>query len=152
MTLRCVLGAALLLAPAVAHAAPDDARRYVGPAEVTGAPEALVQAAPEPTEQSPPSTAQPQPAAAPVRSPPKPTKSFNPRIPKIETQGGVVVQPWVRNTLYTEWYRENYNTVDSDDGFVSLVNRLNLGQDDEDEAGHARHAVSPRLSEHLVHR
>lgn len=38
-------------------------------------------------------------------------------------------QPWLRYTLFTEYYRENYNTFQSDDGFVGLVNRLNLGGD-----------------------
>jgi hypothetical protein len=52
----------------------------------------------------------------------------NVRIPRIRT-GRTFVQPWVRNTLFTEWYRENYNTQASDDGFVSLVNRLNAGVD-----------------------
>lgn len=38
-------------------------------------------------------------------------------------------QPWLRYTLFTEYYRQNYNTFQSDDGFVALVNRLNLGGD-----------------------
>lgn len=130
MILRCVFGAALLLAPAVAHAAPDDARQYDGPAAVAGTPQAPAEAPAEPTQPTGVRTPQPRPAAAPIApAQPKPKKTFNPRIPKIDTPSGVVVQPWVRNTLYTEWYRENYNTEDSDDDFVSLVNRLNLGQD-----------------------
>ncbi len=53
-----------------------------------------------------------------------------PRIPKIDLgKAGAVMQPWIRQTLFTEWYRENYNTEPSDDGFVALVDRLNVGQD-----------------------
>ena len=52
------------------------------------------------------------------------------RIPKIDIgKRGAVMQPWVRQTLFTEWYHENYNTEPSDDGFVALVDRLNVGQD-----------------------
>lgn len=42
---------------------------------------------------------------------------------------GVTVQPWVRQTTLVEWYRQNYNTATSDDGFVALVGRVNLGQE-----------------------
>lgn len=96
-------------------ASPDAARQYDGPLEV---------AAPEPTSQPRPAPipAEPPRDEAPARTP------FNPRIPSIDVGRGAVMQPWVRNTLYTEWYRENYNTEDSDDDFVSLVNRLNFGQ------------------------
>ena len=50
------------------------------------------------------------------------------RIPAAKA-GRYYVQPWVRNTLFAEWYRENYNTQASDDDFVSLVDRLSVGVD-----------------------
>ncbi|MGH1341072.1 MAG: hypothetical protein ACRBN8_05945 [Nannocystales bacterium] len=131
MTLRCVLGVAILLAPSVARGAPDDARQYSGPMQVRGAPEPPAQTAPAKPGAPPSSGTSPSPPAQPVPDNARRSakKSFNPRIPKLEAASGAVVQPWVRNTLYTEWYRENYNTEGSDDNFVSLVNRLNLGQD-----------------------
>jgi hypothetical protein len=62
--------------------------------------------------------------------PPQPAPRPRPRIPKIDVgKRGAVMQPWVRQTLFTEWYHENYNTEPSDDGFVALVERLNVGQD-----------------------
>lgn len=116
--LASLAGAVWLVAPSVA----DNPRAYEGPQVVRGS----ATSAPEATEADPP----PKPAQpAPPASKPPPKKPFNPRIPKITLKSGTVIQPWIRNTLYTEWYRENYNTQDSDDGFVSLVNRLNLGQD-----------------------
>lgn len=116
--LASLAGAVWLVAPSVA----DNPRAYEGPQVVRGS----ATPAPEATEADPP----PRPAQpAPPASKPPPKKPFNPRIPKITLKSGTVIQPWIRNTLYTEWYRENYNTQDSDDGFVSLVNRLNLGQD-----------------------
>lgn len=120
-----VLGLVLALAPPVADAAIEDARRYEGPSEVEGMPEPP--AAPEPQVSLP--APEPTPPAEPTPPRPPPKKAFNPRIPKIDLGHGAIMQPWVRNTLYTEWYRENYNTEDSDDEFVSMVNRLNLGQD-----------------------
>ncbi|MBV1859693.1 MAG: hypothetical protein KUG77_14865, partial [Nannocystaceae bacterium] len=91
MILRCVLGAGLLLAPAVADAAPDDARPYDGPAEVSGAPDPPLKSAPGPSEAAP-SNVLPQPEAT-VGAPPgpEPTKRFNPRIPKVDTRSGAVI-------------------------------------------------------------
>jgi hypothetical protein len=59
--------------------------------------------------------------------PPKKKRSM--RLPSVQTQSGAHVQPWVRMTTFAEWYKENYNPEPSDDGFVSLVGRLNLGVD-----------------------
>jgi hypothetical protein len=39
------------------------------------------------------------------------------------------VQPWVRTQTFSEHFRENYDPTDRNDGFVSLVNRLNVGWD-----------------------
>lgn len=65
----------------------------------------------------------PDPEPEPVRSP----KTV--RLPGATLQGGTQLQPWVRMTVFSEWYRENYNPEPSDDGFVSLVTRLNVGAD-----------------------
>ena len=48
------------------------------------------------------------------------------RVPRL-TVGAASVVPWTRLTVFTEWYRNNHNLQESDDGFVSLVGRLNLG-------------------------
>lgn len=48
------------------------------------------------------------------------------RVPKLQT-GAASVSPWARLTVFNEWYRNNHNIQESDDGFVSLVGRLNLG-------------------------
>ncbi|MEM6295274.1 MAG: hypothetical protein AAGA54_28640 [Myxococcota bacterium] len=122
--------AAACLVPTLAEAAPADPRAYDGQTEAPQPePEAAEPEAAEP--EAPEPDVVPEPAApAPAAEPPtKKRKPFNPRIPKAQLGPNAIMQPWVRNTLYTEWYRENYNTEDSDDGFVSLVNRLNLGQD-----------------------
>ena len=117
-------GAMLTMLPSLLGASPADVRAYDGPAEVAAPVPAPTTSEAEPTPSAAP------PSAAPSSTPRKPAKkAFNPRIPKVDLGRGAVMQPWVRNTLYTEWYRENYNTQDSDDNFVSLVNRLNLGQD-----------------------
>ncbi|HLT38431.1 MAG TPA: hypothetical protein VK034_19225, partial [Enhygromyxa sp.] len=47
-----------------------------------------------------------------------------PRIPPIGP-----VQPWVTLNSWTEYFNENYDGIDRNEGFVSLVNRLNLGLD-----------------------
>lgn len=46
------------------------------------------------------------------------------RIPSIGP-----VQPWLRTQSFSEYFRENYDQTDRNDGFVSLVNRVNLGWD-----------------------
>lgn len=46
------------------------------------------------------------------------------RIPRIGP-----VQPWLRTQSFSEYFRENYDPTDRNDGFVSLVNRVNLGWD-----------------------
>lgn len=106
-------------------AIPD--RTYVGPAEV----ESHGTTMPRVVDPRPTSTPEPEPephppleekAAAP--SQPPPVHRPNARIPAIGA-----VQPWLRYTLFAEYYRENFDTVDSNDGFVALVNRLNLGAD-----------------------
>ncbi|MEM6990094.1 MAG: hypothetical protein AAF721_06345 [Myxococcota bacterium] len=91
------------------------------PASTETAP-AKVEPAPAKTETAPKAE------AAPPAKKKKKKKKRNLRIPSIP-MGKYRVQPWVRNTLFTEYYRENYNTQQSDDNFVSLVNRLNVGAD-----------------------
>lgn len=39
------------------------------------------------------------------------------------------VQPWLRTQSFSEYFAENYDPTDRNDGFVSLVNRVNLGWD-----------------------
>lgn len=71
------------------------------------------------------------PAAVAVSKPRADTPAATPptiRIPRT-TAGKAQVQPWTRLTVYSEWYRNNHNIQESDDGFVSLVGRLNLGVD-----------------------
>ncbi len=50
------------------------------------------------------------------------------RIPRL-TAGAASVQPWSRLTVFSEWYRNNHNIQESDDGIVTLVGRLNVGVD-----------------------
>ncbi|TPV96642.1 MAG: hypothetical protein B7733_03820 [Myxococcales bacterium FL481] len=38
-------------------------------------------------------------------------------------------QPWVSNTLWADYFANNYNPQQNDDGFYALVNYLNLGVD-----------------------
>jgi len=40
-----------------------------------------------------------------------------------------VTQPWVRFTTYSEWFNQNYDGLEYNDNFVTLVNRLNVGAD-----------------------
>jgi hypothetical protein len=95
----------------------EEARDYAGVLEVEAPPEPEVAEPPPKRVEVPP----------PSREPPRQRSA---RIPKIDLgPTGATMQPWVRQTLFTEWYRENYNTEPSDDGFVALVNRTNLGQD-----------------------
>ena len=131
------------LAPALATAGEDNPRPYLGvtavepaavepvPPEVTLAPVATPASEPPETEADapPPGPAPKITAKAKATEPATPRKQKrNLRIPAIP-MGKYRVQTWVRNTLFTEYYRENYNTQDSDDNFVSLVNRLNVGAD-----------------------
>ncbi len=51
------------------------------------------------------------------------------RVPKIPLGANASIQTWARLTISSEWYRDNHNIQESDDGFVSLVGRLNLGAD-----------------------
>jgi hypothetical protein len=105
---------------------PGDAgpRGYAGPTDVVA-----------PQVEAPPTTDTPEPEPTPASTRPRVpdddaprVRQPTPRIPKIRA-GSASVQPWVRSTLFTEWYRQNYNTQQSDDGFVSLVGRLGLGVD-----------------------
>lgn len=52
----------------------------------------------------------------------------NTKIPQLHV-GAATVSPWLRSTTFVEWYRQNYNPQQTDDGFVSLVERLNFGVD-----------------------
>lgn len=52
----------------------------------------------------------------------------NVRLPQIPARDASV-QPWIKSTMFGEWYGRNFNTQQSDDGFVSLVGRLGLGVD-----------------------
>ena len=47
--------------------------------------------------------------------------------PRIPPAGPV--QPWVMLDSWTEWFNENYDGIEDNEGFVSLVNRLNFGLD-----------------------
>lgn len=76
----------------------------------------------------PPAEAAPAPTSDDTEVAPPFSTPASHRIPKIRA-GSADVQPWVRSTLFSEWYGENYNTQQSDDGFVSLVGRLGLGVD-----------------------
>jgi hypothetical protein len=105
------------------------ARGFAGPTE------APALAAPEPeiatTEAEAPAAAPPvvvaEPREKPAAAPPERPRST--KIPSIRTRGGTTVQPWIRNTALLEWYRDNYNPTASDDGFIALVERLNVGTD-----------------------
>jgi hypothetical protein len=63
---------------------------------------------------------------SPERAPRRERRSL--KIPALRLQRATV-SPWVRSTTFVEWYRDNYNPQTSDDGFVSLVQRLNVGTD-----------------------
>ncbi|MCH9688935.1 MAG: hypothetical protein K0V04_46305 [Deltaproteobacteria bacterium] len=78
-----------------------------------------------PASQSP---AQPDPPAA-TEGKPDARKPASIRIPKIPLGKQATLQTWTRLTVLSEWYRNNHNIQESDDGFVSLVSRLNLGVD-----------------------
>lgn len=125
------------LVPARAKADEDDPRPYWGvtavepsavepvPPEVTLASVTTPEPEPEP---EPEADISPAPRAKVAQPTPPQKRKRNLRIPAIP-MGKYRVQTWVRNTLFTEYYRENYNTQESDDNFVSLVNRLNVGAD-----------------------
>jgi hypothetical protein len=49
------------------------------------------------------------------------------RTARIPTIGPV--QPWLRTQSFSEYFSENYDQNDTNDGFVSFVNRVNLGWD-----------------------
>lgn len=97
-------------------------RAFVGPVEVAEPVEveapAEVEAAPEP---------QPEPVEIVANAAP-PKRRRSAKIPSFRTDYATV-SPWIRSTTFVEWYRENYNPNASDDGFVSLVERLNFGTD-----------------------
>lgn len=125
---------AWVLAPGLAMGSEDDPRLYRGVLAVEPAgdvvPPVVAEPEPEPVreetvvqaESEPATIAEPEPEPEPKR------KKRNLRLPSFP-MGKYRVQPWVRYTLFSEYYSENYNTQDSDDGFVSLVNRLNVGAD-----------------------
>ena len=133
--MRCIAGAATLGLPAGALAAEEEAdpRVYAGvlapeaPAEEPPAPEVV--APQEAAADTGPSETTTTTATTSAPPPPK-KKKRNTRIPKINIgKKGAVMQPWIRQTLFTEWYRENYNIESGDDNFVTLVTRTNIGQD-----------------------
>jgi hypothetical protein len=145
---RVVIGTALaaLLSASKASAAPlespeDDVsgRRYEGPTAVpasddtdptvVGEPPVPALPEPSPTPNPPETRTEPTPAPTDADLPTRDGPAQpSPRIPRIALPGGSM-QAWVRSTIFTEWYRENYNTQQSDDDFVSLVGRLGLGAD-----------------------
>lgn len=88
------------------------------PAPVPVPTDAPPKVVPSPAPAKPPSTTAPN--AAP--------RHRNLRIPAFHIRDAPV-QTWVRNTLFSEYYGENYNAEDSDDQFITLVNRLNVGAD-----------------------
>lgn len=95
-------------------------------AEATEEPEDATEAPAEATEDEVP--AEPPKSAAPPSEPPKRSWRDRTRIPSSRV-GNAIIQPWVRSTTFVQWYRENYNTQQSDDGFVALVQRLGTGTD-----------------------
>jgi len=96
------------------------ARGFEGPTAVES-PETPTAAEPEPASE-PASGAAPRPNPVPAR------RRRRAKIPAFDL-GAATVSPWLRSTTFVEFYRENYNPQTSDDGFVSLVERLNFGTD-----------------------
>ena len=99
---------------------------------------ALIPEAPEASEsESATAEGASEPAAADVSSEPDPAaaseepepekKSFKLHSAQLPAMGGA--QPWVSNTLWLDYFSENYNGRDNDDGFYAVVNYLNLGVD-----------------------
>jgi hypothetical protein len=146
----CMAARTAMAAPPEESGDGVDPRMYEGPTAVPG-PEEVPEADTEPGADTKPEAdtklapkdehdSRDEPAAEaepPLKSPPpagtrtqprEPARPRNPRIPRIPV-GQAYVQPWVRSTLFTEWYRNNHNTRQSDDGFASLVGRLGVGAD-----------------------
>ncbi len=130
-------GSSLALYGLLAMASGSTARTFEGPTAVDGpaTPDVAVAstgAAIAPAEATGPAAGPGPRLATPANSAAKPREAVKIRRPAKIPQfkaGQATVSSWLRSTTFAEWYRENYNPQISDDGFVSLVERLNFGSD-----------------------
>ncbi|MEM9454447.1 MAG: hypothetical protein AAGF11_09725 [Myxococcota bacterium] len=116
----------LLLAPCAAEAHPWAPPAALASTVLTADTQTAANTETEPATKAEPAT---EPASG-SDAPAKPNRPTPPsiRIPRL-TAGAASVQPWTRLTVFSEWYRNNHNIQESDDSFVSLVGRLNVGVD-----------------------
>ncbi len=135
------LAAGLLLAPALASAAPPEeppaivdapSGDVIAPIEIT--PAELPPANPDASEpaQPEPEPAQPEPAQPVVDElvegePLEEAHGLTLPNPKIPPTGNT--QMWFRSTTFFDYFGNNYNAFTNDDRFFALVNYVNFGSD-----------------------